>query len=272
MIGIVIVSAHDPPCSFIFHDILWSSHRCRKKMKRVERRGTLENQQLQNAAMQQFQPRPTSLAQVTGGPQSSDRTIQRSDTLLINQPSLGPSSFTQPRLEREEGPHQRSSTGNSGSTVSPGKNSRHPPTPPAIASIRDDDDEHDDEHDEQPPTSNVGRGSGRAAASTVQSRSNSRNGRGNGNVSANTKKSGLSTTNRPSNSPTAGDADIDEVDADADADAEADGEAEMLGAADGDGDGDADADADAELLEAVDAAEASGSSHGGDRSWFKSEA
>jgi len=235
-------------------------------MKRVERRGTLENQQLQNAAMQQFQPRPTSLAQPVG-PQSSDRTIQRSDTLLINQPSLGPSSFTQPRLE-QEGPHQRSSTGN---PVSSGKNSRHPPTPPAIASLRqDDDDEHDDEHDEQPPTSNVGRGSGRAVApSTVQSRSNSRNGRGNGNANANAKKSGQATTNHSSNSPAAGDADVDEVDADADADAEADGEAEM-GAADGDGD--ADADADAELLEAVDAAEASGSSHGGDRSWFKSEA
>ena len=234
-------------------------------MKRVERKGTLENQQLQNAAMQQFQPRPTH-AQAAGGPQNSDRTIQRSDTLLINQTSLGPSSFAQPRLEREEGLHQRSSGGHSGNAASAGKNSRHAPTPPAIASLRDEDEEHDDENEEQPPTSNVGRGSGRAAApSTVPSRSTSRNGRGNGSA----KKSGLGSTNRPSNSPAAGDADVDEVDADADADAEADGETEMMGA---DGDVDADADADAELLEAVDAAEASGSSHGGERSWFKSEA
>lgn len=220
-------------------------------MKRVERRGTLENQQLQNAASQQFQPRPTSHAQAPSGSQGSDRSIQRSDTVLVHQSSLGPSSFTQPRLEREAG-----------------KNSRHAPTPPAIAALREqDDDERDDENDEQAPISNVGRGSGRVAASTTQSRSNSRNGKGNGN--GNIKKLGLATANRPSNSPATGDADVDEMDADADADAEADAETEMLGAADGDGD--ADADADAELLEAVDAAEASGSSHSGERSWLKSE-
>lgn len=259
-------------------------------MKRVERRGTLESQQLQNAAalQQHFQPR-TAQPQVPFSSQGADRSIQRSDTLLASQGSLGPASFTQ-RSERDEGSHQqfnhRTSTGNPSSTSSGKGVSRQVPTPPAIAALREqDDDEHDDDNEDadQLPISNVGRGGRRVArASTAHSRSSSRNGRGNGNgkVGA-TKKSALSKTSRASVSPRGGDIDVEEMDADADADADVDAEAEILGAAGapraveteaGNAEGDADADAEAELFEAVDAAEAiSSSSHGGDRSWMKAE-
>src|SRR6266545_3941108 len=221
-------------------------------MKRVERRGTLETQQLQNAAalQQHFPPRNASHLQPP-----SQGSIQRSDTLITNQGSLGPSSFNQLKTEKEEGSHQhsRTSTNNQGGSTSSTKNSsRHAPTPPAIASLREQDDDEDNEDPEQLPTSNVGRGLGslgRAAhTKTAHSRPNSRNGRGNGNGNVAAKKSSLSTTSRPSVSPRTGDVDMDEMDADADADA------------------------DAELLEAVDAAEAiSNSSHGGDHPRLKTE-
>jgi hypothetical protein len=255
-------------------------------MKRVERRGTLESQQLQNAAalQQHFQPR-TAQPQVPLSSQGADRSIQRSDTLLTSQGSLGPASFTQ-RSEREEQFNHRTSTGNPSSTSGKGV-SRQVPTPPAIAALREqDDDEHDDDNEDadQLPISNVGRGGLRVVrtSTTAQSRSSSRNGRGNGNGNVvATKKSALSNTSRPSVSPRGGDIDVEEMDADADADADLDAEAEILGAAGapravetdaGNTEGDGDADAEAELFEAVDAAEAiSSSSHGNDRSWMKAE-
>lgn len=254
-------------------------------MKRVERRGTLESQQLQNAStLQQHFPRTPQ--HVSSSSQGADRSIQRSDTLLASQSSLGPSSFTQ-RSEREEVSHQqfghRTSIGNPSSNTSGKGVSRQPPTPPAITALREQDDDDDNEDADQLPISNIGRGGRRVLrTSTAHSRSSSRNGRGNGNGSLGaTKKSALSNTGRPSVSPRGGDMDIEEMDADADADADVDAEAEILGAADaprtletetGNAEGDVDADAEAELFEAVDAAEAiSSSSHGGDRSWMKTD-
>ncbi|KDR68174.1 hypothetical protein GALMADRAFT_1053011 [Galerina marginata CBS 339.88] len=275
--------------------------RCRKKMKRVERRGTLENQQQQQIATlqaQQLQPRTTSHAQLPLS-QGSDRSIHRSDTVLTQQ-----TSFVSSRNDRERDKedslhplaHIRSSHTSTPSSGSASKSHRQQPTPPQIAALRE---QHDDDDDidgdpEQLPTSNVGRG--RAAVIKASSRSNSRNGRvrlgarptppvSEGVNGGRNKRSPLAPgAIRGSISPHE-----DEMDADADADAEAEAEAEILGAVDasgdadevdGDGDGDGDgegdlendADAEAELLEAVDAAEANSnsSSHGGERSW-KSE-
>ena len=265
------------------HPELTNSHRCRKKMKRVERRGTLESQQqLQNLAVQQvqqqqYQPRATSQAQLPLS-QGSDRSIQRSDTLITNQSSHGPASFVQ----RDDSTPQHTSSRTSTVHVSPAKaSSRQAPTPPSIAALREQNDDEDEEHDpDQLPTSNVGRGGGVSAG---HSRSNSRNGRGGGTNGASAKRSSLGTApaTRGSISPSR-EMEVDEMDADADADAEAEAEAEIMGAIDaaegeeGDGDGEgemeADADAEAELLEAVDAAEAnSSSSHGGERGWLKAE-
>ncbi|PPQ90587.1 hypothetical protein CVT25_006107 [Psilocybe cyanescens] len=284
--------------------------RCRKKMKRVERRGTLEQQQQQQVAVlqaqqQQHQPRTNSHAQLPSS-QGSERSLNRSDTILTHQASHGPQTFAVSRNERDrdESTHTSShlrSTHASNTTASFSKSQRHAPTPPSIASLReqhdDDDDDHaDQERDpEQLPTSNIGRGgSAAAAAAAVNSRSDSRNGRIRAGAKAtpprteSTYPSGVTPAKRSglhgSISPRG--ADVDEMDADADADAEA--EAEILGAVDatgedddldgeGDGDGEGDpendGDPDAELLEAVDAAEANSnaSSNGGDRSWLKSE-
>ncbi|KAF8972018.1 hypothetical protein BDZ97DRAFT_1008045 [Flammula alnicola] len=184
--------------------------RCRKKMKRVERRGTLENQQqLANLAIQQqqqqqqqqqHQPRSTSHAQLPLS-QGSDRSIHRTDTILTHQASHGPASFRTDR-DRDESLHTASSQSQSQSqsqlrgnattasssittASSTAAKLRQQPTPPSIASLReqhDDDDnepenahEPDDHDPEQIPTSNVGRG----GSSAVKSRSNSssRNGR-----------------------------------------------------------------------------------------------
>lgn len=257
-------------------------------MKRVERRGTLESQQLQNAAalqQQHFHPRTAGQPQVPFSSQGADRSIQRSDTLLASQGSLGPASFTQ----RSEGSHQqsnhRTSTGNPSSTSGKaGKGvsrlstplpfgegisglSTPPPfgegisrlsTPPPIAALREPDDDDDNEDIDQLPISNVGRGGlrvVRTSTAAAHSRSSSRNrrGNGNGNVVGATKKSVLSNTSRPSVSPKGGDIDVEEMDADADADADLDAEAEILGAAGAPrageteaGNAEGDADADAE--------------------------
>ncbi|KAF9523220.1 hypothetical protein CPB83DRAFT_898959 [Crepidotus variabilis] len=263
--------------------------RCRKKMKRVERRGTLESQQLaaqqqQQQQQQQFQPRVNSHAQIPVSSQGSDRPIQRSDTILTAQASLGPSTFPS-KSDLAHQPSQRASHASSGAV--PNKSTSRHPSPPAIAAIREQDDEEDENDPDQLPTSNVGRGTrSRKASSNTQSRSNSHNGRtvvatGNGNGNGvHTKKSSLSTASKPSVSPKL-DMEVDEMDADADADAEAEAEAEILHAVDvahpldlesENVDGEGEADEDAELLEAVDAAEAnSSSSHGGERSWMKAE-
>ncbi|CAA7268752.1 unnamed protein product [Cyclocybe aegerita] len=260
--------------------------RCRKKMKRVERRGTLESQQqLQNLAIQQqqqYQPRTTSHAQLPLS-QGSDRSIQRTDTMLTNQASHGPGSFAQtPHSHGQSHSTLRTSSTHPSVAGSPSKNhGRQAPTPPAIASLREQNEEEEEGEGEaeddpdQLPTSNVGRGGGRATTRNGRTRAAGRSTPLETANGSSTKRSprGAGGTGRASIPPRM-EMDVDEMDADADADAEADAEAEILGAVaaalnddgegDGEGDMEADGDADAELLEAVDAAEAnSSSSHGG---------
>ena len=86
--------------------------RCRKKMKRVERCGTLESQQQQAANQsgqqhQQHQPRSSSHANIPLS-QSSDRSIHRSDTILTHQPSHSPSAFSQPQPQPHPQSHSQS--------------------------------------------------------------------------------------------------------------------------------------------------------------------
>ncbi|PPQ74085.1 hypothetical protein CVT26_006487 [Gymnopilus dilepis] len=285
--------------------------RCRKKMKRVERRGTLENQQQQQLAALQAQQRAASHSQLPLS-ETSDRNLHRSDTILTQTGSfVSSSNSTRDRNDLSSSSHVRSSHTSSSmhSAASPGKAHRQQPSPPHIAALRDDDEDEEDDRGrgdrdrdpEQLPTSNIGRGGSAVRVHGAGARSDSRNGRARSgarptppggdshslagvNGGSNTKRSPLGGNGaRASISPRQ--ADGDEIDADADADAEAEAEAEILGAVDaageaddvdGDGEGeldnDGDADAEAELLEAVDAAEAnSSSSHGGERSWTKAE-
>ncbi|KAF8148910.1 hypothetical protein B0H34DRAFT_811799, partial [Crassisporium funariophilum] len=144
--------------------------RCRKKMKRVERRGTLENQQQQLAVQQQqHQPRSSAHAEPPLS-QGLERSIHRSDTILAHQASHGPSGFAQStsRSEREVATHLQSSmrTAHSSPALK-----RHLSPPPSIAALDDDEQEHDPD---QLPISNIGRGAP-GLRSAGQSRSNSRN-------------------------------------------------------------------------------------------------
>lgn len=216
-------------------------YRCRKKMKRVERRGTLENQaQLANLAIQQQQqhqplPRTTSHPQLPLS-QSSDRSIHRTDTVLAHHATM-PSSSSSLRDNLRHS--SRTATASSSAIKQPHRQQQHQPTPPAIAALRDDVEEEEETEGDQLPTSNVGRGAGRS--------------------------NGLKSSKN--------------VDPDAEAEAEAEilgavDAAVAGGSADGDGDAEGEeADAEAELLEAVDAAEANSTSSGGERErgWLKAE-
>lgn len=254
-------------------------------MKRVERRGTLESQQLAAQQQQQMQTRMSqSQIPISTPQQSSDRSLQRSDTIANTQTPLGPSSYSQAKLESFHQPNQRVHTASSTASFNKA-NSRQAPTPPAIAALHDKEDDEDNDP-EQLPTSNVGRGTRtRNAAPNTHGRASPKNGRltsltGNGN-GHHAKKSSLSTSSKPSGSPRM-EVETDEMDADADADADAEAEAEILHAVDAanaleleaeNADGDGEAEEDAELLEAVDAAEAnSSSSQSGERNWTKAEA
>ncbi|KIM42560.1 hypothetical protein M413DRAFT_119911 [Hebeloma cylindrosporum] len=213
--------------------------RCRKKMKRVERRGTLENQaQLTIHAVQQQQqhqplPRTTSHAQLPLS-QSSDRSIHRTDTVLAHHATMSSSSSSLRDSLRNASSRQATSS----SVMKQHRQQQHQPTPPAIVSLRDDVEEEEEMEGDQLPTSNVGRGGTRS----------------------NGRKSSK---------------DVVDPDAEAEAEAEILGAVDAAaagGSADGDGDADGEeADAEAELLEAVDAAEANSTSSGGGSREAKAE-
>ncbi|RDB30421.1 hypothetical protein Hypma_007014 [Hypsizygus marmoreus] len=258
--------------------------RCRKKMKRVERRGTLETQQLQqqqlaaNASTAHVPPHRNS--------QSQSQPIHRTDTMPAHasqsQHARGEdnSQYTSPR------PPPTTSNAQAGNTASPRPTgTRPPPSPPPIAAIG-----IAGMHEDQIPTSAIGRGSeaAAAAAATRGSRASSRNGfagsggagreGGRGTPVGTKKASPLGAGGgKPGRSP-AGAMDVD-ADGEAEVDAEAEAEIEGLVTeedrrgrsgddAEGEGEGeemDVDADAEADLLEAVDAAEANSVSSGGGR-------
>ncbi|KAF8815492.1 hypothetical protein BYT27DRAFT_7249155 [Phlegmacium glaucopus] len=174
--------------------------RCRKKMKRVERRGTLENQQ-QQVASQSVQQQPQHQQRQPSHPdmplsQGSDRSIHRSDTILTHQPSHGPATFSQSQPHSQSNRdrdasssshtqsnirsslsnlHPSSSASTSHSTKHGSSQRQQPPQspPPSIAALKEPRDDDDERHDpDQLPISNVGRG-----GSGPTSRSSSRNAR-----------------------------------------------------------------------------------------------
>ncbi|EDR01503.1 uncharacterized protein LACBIDRAFT_295563 [Laccaria bicolor S238N-H82] len=169
--------------------------RCRKKMKRVERRGTLETQQ-QMAVMHQHQQQQQQQQPSRGGSisqlplsQGSDRSIHRTDTVLthhgsFSQPSQSQSQVlgrepSQPQLHAQTQAPPRSSHSHPSHTshlrtptiTQVGGASPNRSPPPSIAAFEEDEGEEEDaehereqEHDgedgdsEQLPLSNVGRG------------------------------------------------------------------------------------------------------------------
>ncbi|KAI0085834.1 hypothetical protein BDY19DRAFT_395124 [Irpex rosettiformis] len=246
--------------------------RCRKKMKRVERRGTLESQQLANAHNGPAAVHPSAAAlqhpPLNGrGQHINIAQVHRTDTLpaqhmsstssrtITSQPThiLAGSSY------REDRPPASPHT--SGPGVPPGRVSqnRSPVTPPEIATLPST--STNDTTDAEPMIAAVPRlKSPRVLTpqpltiapeliADVLRPSSVTNGQG---VKAVLGGEGDAAT--PKNKPVIADADGD-ADADADAEADVDAEADI--------DADADADADAELLEAVDAAEANNASSDG---------
>ncbi|TFK34329.1 hypothetical protein BDQ12DRAFT_689856 [Crucibulum laeve] len=231
--------------------------RCRKKMKRVERRGTLESQQLQQQQLaaahtqgslsipmqqqqqlaaqqqQQHQQRPSHSTP------AHPHGIHRTDTILTHSGDRDRASQgSQMSYARGEELGGAGNGGGGGGGVGvatqptsslrtivhgsgkPTSSRVHSP-PPAIAHLREMRDEED-----QLPTSNVrgGGGGGRAASRNGRPTSTNGNGSGNGAPAPTTssspqKRSPLS-NGRPSTSP--GQMEVDETDADADADADAD--------------------------------------------------
>jgi hypothetical protein len=239
--------------------------RCRKKMKRVERRGTLEQQQLNANAL----VRAGSHVVVQPPP---DRVLQRTDTLLSHSQGQG-SNGSQMSF--------RTVVSNPGS-----KSGRAMSPPPAIASLRDDDDN----------TGRTSRSSSRnghrATVPTTATATTTPGSRPQGplqqHLSVPGKRSPFASESASGDgkdpSPGGGRADVDgETDADADAevdaDAEGDGDHEEYEIDDDDDAGPprpsnskgggrtaAVREADEELLEAVDAAEANSTgSHAGGR-------
>ncbi|KAJ3488594.1 hypothetical protein NLI96_g2740 [Meripilus lineatus] len=276
--------------------------RCRKKMKRVERRGTLDSQQLSGhsqphlSTSQHFAPvaavHPSAAvnaaASVSNGrgiqqlssqqSQNLDRTLQRSDTLLTDSlhPPTGKSTLgsgshllsnNSLRHDRDRGEAQSESPHLAGSS-SRSTVLRSPPTPPHIATlpgsgVPDADYER-----------NSHKKNSRAHSREVQQRaSQPSNGHRNHSSSSSstpptrTAPNGLSSSRKgsPRESDTSRGSGVRSkpVVAEMDADADADADAEPDIDAEADLDADADGDAEADLLEAVDAAEANNAASDG---------
>ncbi|KIJ96325.1 hypothetical protein K443DRAFT_682397, partial [Laccaria amethystina LaAM-08-1] len=267
--------------------------RCRKKMKRVERRGTLDSQQ-QMAVMHQHQQQQQPSR---GGSMSQPPLSQGTDMVLTHhgRTQAPPRSlYSHP----SHASHLRTPTVTQGGGASPNRSPL-----PSIAAFEEDEGEEEDaeheceqEHDgedgdsEQLPLSNVGRG-GRVGSKSRAGVKNNGATRGKGGAGGGGRRStpasggGRSTPavggrSTPAGRGTPSGAKTTPANKKSPlADAEAEAEAEILGAVEATGGGDqemvdpdGDGDAEAELLEAVDAAEAnssSSSSHGG--RWMKEE-
>ncbi|EIW62400.1 uncharacterized protein TRAVEDRAFT_27713 [Trametes versicolor FP-101664 SS1] len=279
--------------------------RCRKKMKRVERRGTLDGHSL--AAQMHHAPaaiHPSGAAQAVPGTLVNGRSIHRSDTLHVHpsssqsQRSLGPagthilssssgssphSSYVRHDRDRERDYDHSNSPPHTHYSSAGRAAQRTPPTPPYIATLP-----NSGANDEEGAAYN---GTPRSRASRAASRERPAHkavAAVNGHRSA--EGSASASSRSASRSPRSGagasgasprgsdgksksselmDVDADGEEVDAEAEAEADAEAEDVDAdADAEADAEADADADAELLEAVDAAEANNAT---DEEWLKKE-
>ncbi|RDB14976.1 hypothetical protein Hypma_016162 [Hypsizygus marmoreus] len=181
----------------------------RKKMKRVERRGTLETQQLQqqqlaaNASTTHVPPHRNSQSQ------SQSQPIHRTDTMPAHASQSqharveDTSQYTSPR------PPPTTSNAQVGNTASPRPTgTRPPPSPPPIAAIGI------GMHEAEIPTSAIGRGTGRGTP--VGTKKASPLGAGGG---------------KPGRSP----AGAMDVDADGEAEVDAEAEAEIEGLVTGEG-------------------------------------
>ncbi|KAI0075434.1 hypothetical protein K474DRAFT_1404576 [Panus rudis PR-1116 ss-1] len=232
--------------------------RCRKKMKRVERRGTLDSQQM-NASHH-----GNNNGRSLHGTHSSQSSMHRSDTVIIDQRSLPMSksvgSLPQNTLSRPDIDDTRSRAISPRAAPSVRHSSqRSPPTPPTIATLPGSSVEEE--------LSLESNRSGRHRASRGQSIDPVVPQRDHSNRSSPslTPPTPGSSHNAPSQGIDGGHSSskAKSSPSDADADADADAEAEI------DGDAEVDADAEAELLEAVDAAEANNAAT--DEEWLKKE-
>ncbi|KAH9918563.1 uncharacterized protein BXZ73DRAFT_105197 [Epithele typhae] len=242
--------------------------RCRKKMKRVERRGTLDSMSL-NAHLhnQPLAIHPSGAPQAAPGSYTngrsshsgSDRSVHRTDTLPIHSshssraPGLNglSSSAVYSRQDRDRDYDRENG-------ASPYHRSSHRgPTPPGIATLP-----QDDEYDRRrhPSSAHKPNGSMNGHARSSSSRSATRSPRPKPAAATKNTGRGSSRGSKSSASDTM-DADAEGEDADADADAD-DAEAEADEVVDGD------ADADAEFLLAADATERNTST---DEEWLKKE-
>ncbi|GJE97279.1 hypothetical protein PsYK624_134950 [Phanerochaete sordida] len=264
--------------------------RCRKKMKRVERRGTLDAQQMAaNHGPAAVHPSAAALQHPPTNGRSmhlshdSSRAVHRTDTLPAHHMSgrsLGPSGTQiipsgsyvyQESRTRPGSPAQPMDAHSQRSTQ------RSPPTPPPISTMPTSSQEAEDvayeleraatrsKRGSRLPTPHVDSPEPMPSRATTNGHTPAPPSQ-NGGSPRSSRDAPTPTGAAPSSSPSkrsnAMDVDQD-ADADADADAEADAEAEP------DADADADADAEAELLEAVDAAEANNASS--EEEWMKKE-
>ena len=261
-------------------------------MKRVERRGTLDSQNLA-AQMHHHQPaaiHPSGAPQAAPGSLSNgrlggDRSIHRTDTMPVHpsqqsQSRLGPGGTQILSSQQSYGrhdphdrdPHSPYHHSQSSYSQSHSRSSQRGPTPPGIATLPGSSADGQ-EYDPRPPRSRdsqqqqrLGPGASlnghRSGSGSGSSRSATHSPAMRGAVAA----AGKNGSGSPRGSKSSDvDADGEEVDADADADADAD---EVDADADADPEGETEADADAELLEAVDAAEANAAT---DEEWLKKE-
>ncbi|KZT19731.1 hypothetical protein NEOLEDRAFT_1141590 [Neolentinus lepideus HHB14362 ss-1] len=248
--------------------------RCRKKMKRVERRNTAadSSQHLPGnfgpPIHHRSLPEHPSLhgsfrgshLQAAHSSQDPDRPIQRTDTLIMHHTPPPPPPGIQhipapgPSIQRDRDEHVRPSSSHVSVQGSVQDRRDFPRSPqPPYPDHRDRDRRSKDPRDVE--------------IAAARSHSNSlSNGVLSGGPSS-TSNSPAGHTARQSPAPERPSS-SQLVDVDADADADADGEAEVDTGIDADADAEADADADADLLEAVDAAEANNNSS---EEWLKKE-
>ncbi|KAI1790672.1 hypothetical protein LXA43DRAFT_1083153 [Ganoderma leucocontextum] len=281
--------------------------RCRKKMKRVERRGTLDSQ---NMAAMHHQPaaiHPSGAPQAAPGSltngriSGSDRHVHRTDTIQAHpssqsQSRLGPSgthllSGSQSGYVRHERDRDHDRDRDQGASsyhhsYSASRSSQRGPTPPGIAilpgsSANEDEGAYDGrahhrsrDRDRDPAHAHGAAApphgvNGHISSSRSASHSPTLNSRSAAGAPTSASARG---SPRGSDGKSKSSSDLMDVDADGeevDADADGDAEADADGdEADADAEADPEADADAELLEAVDAAEANNAT---DEEWLKKE-
>ena len=233
--------------------------RCRKKMKRVERRGTLDGQLASTHSLGSVaHPGSSSTARLAShhsvsGSQHSDRSVHRTATMPVTHlgGGIGPGgtqllspapSFVNPQERHRDKTIIRAHPSTPPLTVDKERDRRiHGPSPPAIATLQPDDDD---------VTAPLGRMDQQSLDVGRRKKPTSLGGSPPSDVRSSEGQPIISQSAAHVQRRANGEA---ETDADVDADGEVD---DVDADADGDADMDGDVDADADLLEAVHAAEA----------------